>query len=481
MENLSVISRNPSVIYIGAENIDEDRIDGEFYNYKYLENEIKLKKSGIKIKVLNDVIERMNSPIGWQGIPSSSYLPHGLGVPLIRVQNVSDLILDEESLIGVEESIYDEQPAIQAQPNDIIITRVGTIGRVCRIPEKINRIAMGQNLTRIKLNETLVESGFMLAYMSSKFCQIQMERYAYGGVQASLTNKNIKQLLVPIPSPEIQKYIGDKVRKAEELREEAKRLKKDAEEIFYEAIEIDKLNSKLIKVTKFSWIKENQIEDRLDLKYNSPSIITIYEHFRKYKCSLLKDEFKTISGYAFSSGDFDDMDGEKVIKIGDISDFTIDTTSLTRVKIGTKVKERIREFSCNIQDLVYAMTGATIGKVAMYIDNETVYINQRVACIKPKRNNIPTGYLLLYLNSDIGKEISYSLSTGVAQPNIALEELNNIVIPQLANNIMDKIHHNVLNSLIKHKESKQLIQEAKQDVEDLIEGNFDMSKVKANS
>jgi type I restriction enzyme S subunit len=31
------------------------------------------------------------------------------------------------------------------------------------------------------------------------------------------------------------------------------------------------------------------------------------------------------------------------------------------------------------------------------------------------------------------------------------------------------------------KESKQLIQEAKQDVEDLIEGNFDMSKVKANS
>ena len=30
-------------------------------------------------------------------------------------------------------------------------------------------------------------------------------------------------------------------------------------------------------------------------------------------------------------------------------------------------------------------------------------------------------------------------------------------------------------------QSKQLIQEAKQDVEDLIEGNFDMSKVKANN
>ena len=53
MENLSVISRNPSVVYIDTENIDEDRIDGEFYNFKYLENEIKLKKSEVKIKVLN--------------------------------------------------------------------------------------------------------------------------------------------------------------------------------------------------------------------------------------------------------------------------------------------------------------------------------------------------------------------------------------------------------------------------------------------
>jgi len=471
-----VYSNKPFAIWANSRIINE-RLSANSYNQDYLD--FAKAKNTFNFKKVSD-IAIVTAMIGWKGLTTDDYVDED-GVYLLRTVDIKDNYIDlENAVMAKREKVY-EQPQIILKQGDIIFSKDGTLGITAIVPRHQNKeMCVGSTLARIRLNSNL-DNYYVCAAFMSKIVQAQIGYFTSGIAQPHITQEYINKLEIPIPSPEIQKYIGDKIRKAEELREEAKRLKKDAEEIFYEAIEIDKLNSKLIKVTKFSWIKENQIEDRLDLKYNSPSIITIYEHFRKYKCSLLKDEFKTISGYAFSSGDFDDMDGEKVIKIGDISDFTIDTTSLTRVKIGTKVKERIREFSCNIQDLVYAMTGATIGKVAMYIDNETVYINQRVACIKPKRNNIPTGYLLLYLNSDIGKEISYSLSTGVAQPNIALEELNNIVIPQLANNIMDKIHHNVLNSLIKHKESKQLIQEAKQDVEDLIEGNFDMSKVKANS
>ena len=478
MANYYTVYVKPSCLWTDETLIDK-RIDAHFYSIKYMQYYNKLMKCKIKKISLYNICSRMNSGPFGSALLASQYVDKG--VAFIRPLNCKDYIVDiDNDVVFISKEDSERLKSSKFSSGDLIFTKIGNgIGDVAIIPQKIFECNISGNLMGVKVKNN-IDNYYVLTFLKSIYGQNQIWQGMMNSAKPKIDMDTLKSIVIPIPSPEIQKYIGDKVRKAEELREEAKRLKKDAEEIFYEAIEIDKLNSKLIKVTKFSWIKENQIEDRLDLKYNSPSIITIYEHFRKYKCSLLKDEFKTISGYAFSSGDFDDMDGEKVIKIGDISDFTIDTTSLTRVKIGTKVKERIREFSCNIQDLVYAMTG-TIGKVAMYIDNETVYINQRVACIKPKRNNIPTGYLLLYLNSDIGKEISYSLSTGVAQPNIALEELNNIVIPQLANNIMDKIHHNVLNSLIKHKESKQLIQEAKQDVEDLIEGNFDMSKVKANS
>jgi hypothetical protein len=48
-------------------------------------------------------------------------------------------------------------------------------------------------------------------------------------------------------------------------------------------------------------------------------------------------------------------------------------------------------------------------------------------------------------------------------------------------NQINKITENYRRIIDNIYTSKKLIQEAKQDVEDLIEGNFDMSKVKANS
>jgi len=482
MENLSVISRNPSVVYIGTENIDEDRIDGEFYNYKYLENEIKLKKSGVKIKVLNDVIERMNSPIGWQGIPSTSYLPHGLGVPLIRVQNVSDLILDEESLIGVEESIYDEQPAIQAQANDIIITRVGTIGRVCRIPEKINRIAMGQNLTRIKLKETLVESGFMLAYMSSKFCQIQMERYAYGGVQASLTNRNIKQLLVPIPSPEIQKYIGDKVRKAEELREEAKRLIKEAEEILYSQLKQEQyLEKQKSIVNKYIWLSDKEVDTRIDSQYYKPNYI-LYKHILNkngIKTKKIKDVVKDIRTGTTPQSNYITKDEKRIkfLRVNNLGYCMLEKDDM--LYVNDKYDEKKLKIIPK-GDILVSIAG-TLGRSSV-VDMDNCTTNQNIAALTLKNINfIKPYYLSLYLNSYFGYLSLDTISTQATVKYINNELLGEIEIPLIDIDIQLIIEEKIAKYKNKINKSKQLIQEAKQDVEDLIEGNFDMSKVKANS
>lgn len=472
MENLSVISSNPSVVYIDIENIDEDRIDGEFYNYKCLENEIRLKKSGVKIKILNDIIERMNSPIGWQGIPSTSYLPHGLGVPLIRVQNISDLILDEESLIGVEENIYDEQPAIQAQANDIIITRVGTIGRVCRIPEKINRIAMGQNLTRVKLKETIIESGFMLAYMSSKFCQIQMKRYAYGGVQASLTNKNIKQLLVPIPSPEVQKFIGDKVRKAEELREEAKMLKKKAEEILVKEIGINSLNKGTVK---YHWIKGYVVDDRVDSDFYDLKYQILIEIEKRFKCYLMEDII--IDKYTGKTPDksCEDLEGIPLIVVKNIEENNINIDNIER---WVKDDSNFRKTEEN--DLLITRVGS-VGVTSIVEENEKgLFLSDNVICLKLKEGLL-NRYIAFYLNSIYGKLMVERWTKGAVQGVINYQSINKFKIPIINKDIMKEIDLKLLKWKQLLARSKQLIQEAKQDVEDLIEDNFDMSKINVNN
>ena len=71
-------------------------------------------------------------------------------------------------------------------------------------------------------------------------------------------------------------------------------------------------------------------------------------------------------------------------------------------------------------------------------------------------------------------------STGSIMSGVNHDNFNKMLIPVISNK---QIIDTITNKIRKHFRllyySKQLIQEAKQDVEDLIEGNFDMSKVKA--
>lgn len=478
MNNLSVVLDKPSAVFIGANDIDADRMDGAFYNNKYIKNEINLKKSGLRIEFLENVIERINSPIGWQGIPSESYLPHGIGTPLIRVQNVSDLILEEESLIGVKDLIYNEQPAIQAQANDIIITRVGTIGRVCRIPEKINKIAMGQNLTRIKMKDSIIESGFTLAYMSSKFCQLQMERYAYGGVQPSLTNKNIKQLLIPIPSFEIQKYIGDKIRKAEKLREEAKKIKKEAEGLLIYELEIKELNEKLkTKTEKYVWADEKKLSDRIDGEFYKKEFLLNNEHLNKLckqgvSIKKLKDIISNGSYGILPSSSHYGKGEVELLRSTNIKEFLIDDSDVIKVP-EDYYKDKVKIYN---GDILLEIKGQCYsGAVVENIKNKII-VNGSIFkfSVKEEFNNY---YVLGYLLSQSGQlQKKQNLANSIIS-YLSIECINKLQIPILSKekqNIIGEKYRMYVQNFIK---SKEIIKEAKQDIEDLIEGDFDMSKI----
>ena len=463
----------PSILYIDESTIESDRVDSHFYHSKYMINEKKLIKSGLKIVTLGEVISKMNSPIGWQGIPSASYLPKGIGIPLIRVQNVSDLMLDKDTLIGVQEYIYQEQPAIQAEAEDIIITRVGTIGRVCIIPQGIDKIAMGQNLTRIKVDTDIISSEFLTIFMASEYCQLQMRRYAYGGVQPSLTNKNIKQLLIPIPTSEIQKYIGDKVRRAEELREEAKRLKEEAEDTLDRELKLNELHMKLKdSKKKYGWRDIELLKQRIDSDYYADKFIIKEEHLKNHtrENMFLNDLTEVIfTGKKL----IENENGEEVcyIQSGDISSNFLDVNN--KVKVNTD-KLRLLEQ----KDILLAKDGETIGKLAVNYSDKKLILNEHTYCLRLKQTHkIYSGYIYYLLRNELLNDLIKREATGSAQKGLNQDFTIKIVIPMIDQKIISRLDELEELRCKNIYQSKQLIQQAKQDVEVLIEGNFDMSKL----
>ena len=85
------------------------------------------------------------------------------------------------------------------------------------------------------------------------------------------------------------------------------------------------------------------------------------------------------------------------------------------------------DFQIKKDDLLIAMTGATIGKVGIYDHEEKSLLNQRNGIIKP--TNINSIYLMSLLNLNVFQSIILRNSNGGAQPNISETDIMKIKIP----------------------------------------------------
>ena len=476
LEELFIQSKNPSIVWITAKFI-EDKIGGQYYSTDYIEYERILKTN--KLTVLKDVISEYNGgPMGFQ-LHSYDYLDQG--VPVLRTKDMKELTIILDDPIFISQEKHNELKGSKTYPGDIIISKTGQIGVVAVVPKTLNEANLNQALCNIRVKEGIIDNYFLAVFLNSKYGQYQFIRQGEGkAVQNGLTKDEILDLQIPVISPEIQKYIGDKVRKAEELREEAKRLKKEAEEILLSSIGInlDSLNKE--SDNKYVWVEGNLIHDRIDCQYYDTLYEEIERKLMRNKCVNLIDLCEDFSITVPYSTDFGNKSNENIYpmyRVKNIEEYFVNMEDLQYMNSSFYEKnEKCRVFT---GDILLSRVGS-IGRASIYLNNEKAAMGQNVTRIRLK-NNINKYYFLCYINSPISRLLMKRETNAGLQPNLTNENIKLLKVPILNKDIQDKIGNKILHFINITNNSKQLIQEAKQDVEDLIEGNFDMSKVKANS
>ena len=151
------------------------------------------------------------------------------------------------------------------------------------------------------------------------------------------------------------------------------------------------------------------------------------EEWKSYKLSEICD---LIPGFAFKSEDFGDF-STKAIKIGDIQPPYVNRTSMSGVNIDAYDRKNLSKFLVTSGDFVLAMTGATIGKIGRYIDQEPAYLNQRVLLFRP-HNNVNSKFVYYSLLSPLfQKYVVNHVDSETAQPNISGRSVSGfeIVLP----------------------------------------------------
>ena len=147
--------------------------------------------------------------------------------------------------------------------------------------------------------------------------------------------------------------------------------------------------------------------------------------------SRIGDLIDLQNGYAFKSRSFQNFGEDRVLKIKNISGGIVDIETTDFVSHET-VKNLDEKFSISTGDILFAMTGAKIGKMGIIPKTDyKLWLNQRVGLFKEKYYG--SRFLAyLHLKSDYGKDYIENTATGSAQPNISGTGIENCEFPEIS-------------------------------------------------
>ena len=121
-------------------------------------------------------------------------------------------------------------------------------------------------------------------------------------------------------------------------------------------------------------------------------------------------------GFAFKSELFQ-KSGKPIIRIANIYNNAVNLNNLVYYNDDIKIEQK---FNINANDLLIAMSGATVGKYGIYHSTNIAYLNQRIGKIvnlNPDALYYPYLYFLFELDT-YEKQLQNKLVAG-AQPNIS--------------------------------------------------------------
>jgi type I restriction enzyme S subunit len=219
------LPRGWGVPVIDVVNQGQNRLDAEHYDPLVVENDRRLRSLGVELKPLSEFADvRLPSMFTRIWAKDDKY-----GVPYL---NATDLMSYFALGIPAQERFLSHASAVNVAPlivksGMILITCSGTIGRVFDVPKALDGWAGTHDLVRIIPHDPSMK-GFLRAYLTSQFAQIQILGHTHGGQIDHVTDDQVASCLVPVLDAATIKAISEIAVKADKMRSDALRLMQEA-------------------------------------------------------------------------------------------------------------------------------------------------------------------------------------------------------------------------------------------------------------
>ena len=319
------------------------------------------------------------------------------GLPITRIETLSGGVFNRDRMGYAGIYNLDKYSDYVLEDGDLLLSHINSktyIGRTVEYRAKNDEtIIHGMNLLRLKSKSKVINSSFFAYYTLSNDFKTNVAKIRKDAVnQSSIAISDIRKFSIPVPPIQSQQYIVAELDKINELIRLKKEQLKDydnlAQSIFYEMFGDPVVNEKGWEVKKLGELCVSK------LKYGSGA----------------------------SAVDFDG--NIRYVRITDINE---DGTLNNDIKSPNIVDD---EYLLNVGDIVFARSGATVGKTYLHRKNniKCLYAGYLIKATLNTKMALPI-YVFQFTQSKYYKDWVNLNARAVAQPNINAKQYGDLQIP----------------------------------------------------
>lgn len=209
------------------------------------------------------------------------------GTPFLAGSSIQ--LADLSNLSYISNTAVRENPLLLVKCGTTLITRSGSIGKMAYVREEMEGMACTEDVLRVVPNTAKIPSGYLYAYLSSKFGIPLITSGTYGAIIQHLEPEHISGLPVPRFGAALEKKIHD-------LVEESAVLRTKATAFFLEKLEELELKAGLIKTSVLRQlchqvsclVLSSKLGSRFDTNFHSPLHYRVINQFDKSKVKAIR-------------------------------------------------------------------------------------------------------------------------------------------------------------------------------------------------
>jgi len=432
------------------------RLDAEYYQPEFLDVSGKISK--LKPTKLNEILDDIRYGLyvepdyqetGVNFIRALNLVETGIGGKILKIKN-SEIPSNEYLL----------------KQGDILIVRSGAnTGNVGLVEKNLENSTFGSYT--ICLRTTKLNPYFLYIFLNSRFGKLQTQKLQTGMAQPNLNIPNIEEIKIPLSIEKTkQREIEKIVLNSFSELENSKSFYSQAEEILLKELGLADYESEesLCGVVNFSEIKKNK---RMDAEFFTSGWQALERKIKNTATKKLGELAEITKGIEPGAEEYKET-GKQFIRVSSLSKegINLNDQKLLDDKLYQELK---KDYQPEIGEILLTKD-ATPGIAYVLKENLEAIVAGGILRLKLKEK-IEAEYLALILNSLVGQEQAERDAGGSIIKHWKPEQIKNVLIPIISNDKQKIISDLVKKSFDARKKSKELLDEAKRKVEEIIENN----------